>query len=252
VSWSQLFETRQVCYTILLESWWHNWISFPLTPFWVLGKERSYTALNLVSRVTVGQVMILARNSCTKQGEQVHCHGGETDPPPMLCPWPPSQGPGTPACRPNAAKLQTLNWLVISTASSYIASGQTLQKTVTLLCVMCSIVVSLSTWCWLDCRKHCPHGSPIVAWHHSCRRDAPATPLPSKGHVCRVVPKQQPSLLASQFWLPADMPQYITELSHMLKPYSKQEMTQQTLLYLHLSAEVCASRSSVISWSVQK
>lgn len=45
--------------------------------------------------------------------------------------------------------------------------------------------------------------------------------------------------------------QAITQQSHMLQPYFKQEMTQQTLLYLHL-LEVHASSSSVISQPVQK
>lgn len=35
-------------------------------------------------------------------------------------------------------------------------------------------------------------------------------------------------------------------------PYSKQEMTQETLLYLHIAGEVCAIISSVILQSVQK
>jgi len=38
----------------------------------------------------------------------------------------------------------------------------------------------------------------------------------------------------------------------MPQPYSKQEMTQQTLLYLHLAEEVCAIISSIILKSVQK
>ena len=40
--------------------------------------------------------------------------------------------------------------------------------------------------------------------------------------------------------------QAITKQLHMLQPYFKQEMTQQTLLYLH-PLEVHASSSSVIS-----
>ena len=45
--------------------------------------------------------------------------------------------------------------------------------------------------------------------------------------------------------------QAITQQLHMLQPYFKQEMTQQTLLYLHL-LEVHASSSSVISQPIQK
>jgi hypothetical protein len=33
---------------ILLESWWYHYISFLLTPYWISGKERSHTALNLL------------------------------------------------------------------------------------------------------------------------------------------------------------------------------------------------------------
>jgi hypothetical protein len=47
--------------------------------------------------------------------------------------------------------------------------------------------------------------------------------------------------------------------NHVLQPYSKQDVTQRVLLYLHIAAAVvvvvvvCASSSSVvISWSVQK
>ena len=45
--------------------------------------------------------------------------------------------------------------------------------------------------------------------------------------------------------------QAITQQSHMLQPYFKQEMTQQTLLYLHL-LEVHASSSNVIYQPVQR
>ena len=45
--------------------------------------------------------------------------------------------------------------------------------------------------------------------------------------------------------------QTITQQSYMLQPYFKQEMTQQTLLYLHL-LEVHASSSNIISQPVQK
>jgi hypothetical protein len=45
--------------------------------------------------------------------------------------------------------------------------------------------------------------------------------------------------------------QAITQQLHMLQPYFKQEMTQQTLLYLHL-LELHASISNVISQPVQK
>jgi len=36
------------------------------------------------------------------------------------------------------------------------------------------------------------------------------------------------------------------------KGQSMQKLTQQTLLYLHLAAEICASGSDVIQHSVQK
>jgi len=38
----------------------------------------------------------------------------------------------------------------------------------------------------------------------------------------------------------------------MPQPYSKQEMTQQTLLYLHQPGEVCAIIGNIILKSVQK
>jgi hypothetical protein len=44
-----------------------------------------------------------------------------------------------------------------------------------------------------------------------------------------------------------------TQKLHMLKPYSTQEMTKQTVVYPKLVADVCASSSSsVMLWSVQK
>jgi hypothetical protein len=50
----------------------------------------------------------------------------------LLCPWPPSQAPGPPACRPTAAEFQTLNSAELSIGSGPpdIASGGTPQKTV--------------------------------------------------------------------------------------------------------------------------
>jgi hypothetical protein len=46
--------------------------------------------------------------------------------------------------------------------------------------------------------------------------------------------------------------QDITKKSHMLQPYSMQEITQQTLLFLPLVVEVGASSISVIWHSSQK
>jgi hypothetical protein len=82
----------------------------------------------------------------------------------LLCPWAPSQGPGPPACRPTASELQTE--LAFSTASNYIASGRTPQKTHLLRSrsVTCSIVASLSSW----------------------RRTAWKTPLSRRGVCCAV------------------------------------------------------------------
>jgi hypothetical protein len=40
--------------------------------------------------------------------------------------------------------------------------------------------------------------------------------------------------------------------SHMLLPYSMEEITQQTLLQLRIAVEIIASSSSVILWWVQK
>jgi hypothetical protein len=37
-----------------------------------------------------------------------------------------------------------------------------------------------------------------------------------------------------------------TQQPYMLQPYSRQEMTQQTVLYAHLMVEVCASSRNVI------
>jgi hypothetical protein len=40
-------------------------------------------------------------------------------------------------------------------------------------------------------------------------------PLSSKERVFGIVPQQRPSLLASQFWLSADMPQYLIDSRHV-------------------------------------
>jgi hypothetical protein len=45
---------------------------------------------------------------------------------------------------------------------------------------------------------------------------------------------------------------YTTQQSHMLQPYSKQEMSQQNIFYLQSAAEVHTSSSNAISPSVQK
>jgi hypothetical protein len=44
----------------------------------------------------------------------------------------------------------------------------------------------------------------------------------------------------------------ITQHPHMLRPYDSMDTTQETLLYAHLLAQVCARRTSAISRSVQK
>jgi len=46
--------------------------------------------------------------------------------------------------------------------------------------------------------------------------------------------------------------QDISQQSHVLQTYSKQYVTQKTLVYINIRKEFCASSNSIMSWSVQK
>jgi hypothetical protein len=70
-----------------------------------------------------------------------------------------------------------------------------------------SFVASHRYWHWLF-KEHCFPFTPFL-----CVMKL----LPCNGPVCRDIPGQHLSLLASQFWLSADMPQHIYTHTHKLK-----------------------------------
>jgi len=79
-------------------------------------------------------------------------------------------------------------------------------------------------------------------------------PLQSKIWCRHAVPSSLPFIGAPEFQIKWQMFVLNRTLfcNHICCSYSKQDMTQRALLYLHLAAEICASSSSVTLWSVCK